>query len=68
MAAPYDALVSGISEGGHRVTDAQVNSVVQASGSEKAAFEIIAAAAMGAGLMRWRLALKALDEVRDASA
>lgn len=42
--------------------------VVQAAGREKAAFEIVAAAAMGAGLMRWRLAVKALDEASDATA
>jgi hypothetical protein len=69
MAAPSDDLASRIGECSHRVTDAQVEGVVQAAaGSEKAAFEIIAAAAMGAGLMRWRLAVKALDESSDASA
>jgi hypothetical protein len=68
MAAPYDDLASRIGECSHRVTDAQVEGVVRAAGSEKAAFEIIAAAAMGAGLMRWRLAVKALDESSDASA
>jgi hypothetical protein len=68
MAVPYDDLANQIGECSHRVTDAQVEGVVQAAGSEKAAFEIIAAAAMGAGLMRWRLAVKALDEANDASA
>jgi hypothetical protein len=68
MAIPYDDLASQIGECSHRVTDAQVEGVVKAAGSEKAAFEIIAAAAMGAGLMRWRLAVKALDEASDASA
>lgn len=68
MAVPYDDLASQIGECSHRVTEAQVKRVVQAAGSEKAAFEIIAAAAMGAGLMRWRLALKTLEEASDASA
>jgi hypothetical protein len=68
MTVPYDDLASQIGECSHRVTDAQVEGVVHAAGSEKAAFEIIAAAAMGAGLMRWRLALKALDEASDAPA
>ena len=36
-------------------------SVVQAIGSEKAAFEVIAAAALGAGLLRWQRGLKVLD-------
>jgi len=67
MAVPYDDLARQIGEHSYRVTDAQVESVVQAAGSEKAAFEIIAAAAMGAGLARWRLAIKALDEASDAS-
>ena len=43
-------------------------SVVQAIGSEKAAFEVIVAAALGAGLLRWQRGLKVLDEVADASA
>ena len=68
MAVSYDDLASQIGESSHRVTDAQVEGVVQAAGSEKAAFEIIAAAAMGAGLLRWRLAVGALDEASDASA
>jgi hypothetical protein len=67
MPGPYDELARQIGESSHRVTDAQVEGVVQAAGSEKAAFEIIAAAAMGAGLMRWRLAIKALDEASDAT-
>lgn len=43
-------------------------SVVQAIGSEKAAFEVIAAAALGAGLLRWQRGLKVLDGVADAPA
>jgi hypothetical protein len=39
-------------EAAWRVTDAQVASVRAAAGSEKAAFELIAAAATGAGLLR----------------
>jgi hypothetical protein len=38
------------------------------AGSEKAAFELIAAAATGAGLFRWQHAIKALEEATDASA
>jgi hypothetical protein len=48
------------------VTDAQVTSVVAATGSEKAAFELIAAAATGAGLLRWQQAMRALKDLDDA--
>lgn len=66
--APYDELDRQIGEAAHRVTDAQVSSVLTATGSEKATFEIIAAAALGAGLLRWEQAMKVLDEVTNASA
>jgi hypothetical protein len=55
-------------EAAYRVTDAQVSAVLTATGSEKATFEIIAAAALGAGLLRWEQAMKVLDEVTNASA
>jgi hypothetical protein len=51
-----------------RVTDAQVSNVLIAAGSEKAAFEIIAAAALGAELARWEQAMNVLDEATDAPA
>jgi len=44
-----------------------VERLVSEVGSEKGAFEVIVAAAMGAGLLRWRSAIKVLDEVTDAS-
>lgn len=68
MANPYDALAHQIDEASHRVTDAQVASVLRAAGSEKAAFEIVVAAATGAGLLRWRQATKILNEATDAAA
>jgi hypothetical protein len=68
MAAPYDALAREIGEASYRVTDAQVARVLQAAGSEKAAFEIVAAAAVGASLSRWQHAMKALDEAKNAPA
>jgi hypothetical protein len=67
MAAPYDDFARQIGQSAARVTDGQVASVVAATGGEKAAFEIIAAAALGAGLLRWRLATKALEEAADAA-
>ena len=66
--APYDALAHQIGEAADRITDAQVVSVVTAAGSEKAAFELIVAAATGAGLTRWQQAIRALKEAGDASA
>ena len=66
--ALYDDLARQIGESATGVTDEKVMSVVQAIGSEKAAFEVIAAAALGAGLLRWQRGLKVLDEVADASA
>jgi hypothetical protein len=65
-----DSLRRRVLEGqsAHRVTDIQVAGVLQAMGSEKAAFEVIAAAAVGAGLVRWRQAMRALEEATDAPA
>lgn len=66
--APYDDLARQIGEAAYRTTDAQVASVLAAVGTEKAAFEIIAAAATGAGLLRWQLAIQALEQADDAPA
>ena len=64
----YDDLARQIGEAACRTSDAQVASVLQKAGSKKAAFELIAAAAMGAGLLRWQQAVKALEETTDAPA
>jgi hypothetical protein len=66
--APFDDLARQIGEAAYRVTDAQVSDVLTATGSEKATFEIVAAAALGAGLLRWQQAMKVLDEAIDAPA
>lgn len=63
----YSDLARQIGDAAHRVTDAQVASAVSVAGSEKAAFEIIAAAAVGAGLLRWQQAIKTLEEAGDAT-
>ncbi len=68
LKAPYDDLVLQISTFAAGVTDMQVASVVQATGSERATFEVIAAAALGAGLLRWRQGIKVLNEATDAPA
>ena len=60
--APFDDLAKQIGEAACRTTDVQVANVVTAARSEKAAFELIVVAATGAGLLRWRQAIKALEE------
>ena len=64
---PYDALVAQIDGDSSRVTDAQVRAVREAAGSEKAAFEVILTAAVGAGLHRWDAADRAIAEAGDAT-
>ena len=66
LAAPYDDLANQIGQSAARVTDEQLASVLRATGSEKSAFEIIVAAALGAGLLRWRQGIKVLDEAANA--
>lgn len=66
--SPYDDLARQIGEAAFRTTDAQVANVVAATANEKASFELIAAAALGAGLLRWQQAIKALEQAGDAPA
>lgn len=66
--SPYDDLARQIGEAAYRTTDAQVADVLSATGSEKAVFEVILAAAVGAGFFRWQQAMKALEEAIDAPA
>jgi hypothetical protein len=66
--APYDDLARQIGEAASGTTDAQVADVLAAARSEKAAFEVIAAAATGAAMLRWERAIKALEEARHAPA
>jgi hypothetical protein len=62
MAAPYDDIARQIGESSYQVTDVQVTNTVAATGSEAAAFELIMAATLGAGLWRWRVGIKVLEE------
>lgn len=68
VAEPYDALARQIGADSFRVTDAQVDAVRQATGSDKAAFEVIMSACIGAGLTRWDAAVRAIEEATDAPA
>jgi hypothetical protein len=65
LEAPYDDLARQIGQAAYKVTDAQVARVVGRTGGEGAAFELIVAAALGAGLHRWRRGLKALEEAAE---
>jgi hypothetical protein len=64
---PYDELAQQIGAAAYRTTDEQVTNVLTAAGSERAAFEVIIAAAVGAGLLRWSQAVDVLNEATDAS-
>jgi hypothetical protein len=65
---PYDELARQIGEAADRVTDAQVSAVRAATGTDKAAFEIVMTASIGAGLARWDAAIRVIEEVSDAPA
>ncbi len=65
VAAPYDDLARQIGEAAYRTTDAQVAAVRDAAGSDKAAFEIIMSACIGAGLVRWDAAVRVIEEATD---
>ncbi len=60
--AAYDDLAQQIGQAAYKVTNEQVKKVVEKTGSEKAAFELIVAAAVGAGLYRWQKGLSLLKE------
>jgi hypothetical protein len=66
--APYEDVARQVGILAARVTDAQVKELVAAAGSDKAAFELVVAAAVGAGLLRWQRGLAALEEAMDAPA
>jgi len=65
--APFDVLVRHVDEASYRVTDAEVAAVRQAAGSEKAAFEILMAAAIGAAMLRFDRAMDALEGASNAA-
>jgi hypothetical protein len=66
LSAPYDELARQMGEAAYQVTDEQVAKVVEAAGSERAAFELIVAAALGAGLHRLWRGLTVLETARPA--
>jgi hypothetical protein len=68
VAEPYDVLARQIGDASYRVTDAEVDAVRQATGCDKAAFEIVMSASIGAGLARWDTAVRVIEEAIDAPA
>jgi uncharacterized peroxidase-related enzyme len=62
LEAPYDDLAQQIGQAAYKVTDEQVATVVKRAGSERAAYELIVASALGAGLHRWRRGINCLEE------
>lgn len=68
MAEPYETLVRLIADASYRVTDAHVDAVRDATGSDKGAFEIVMAACVGAGIARWDIAVRAIEDATDAPA
>jgi uncharacterized peroxidase-related enzyme len=61
--AAYNDLAQQIGRAANNVTDEQVKKVVEKAGNEKAAFELIVAAAVGAGFYRWEKGLGIMQEV-----
>ena len=66
IAPPYDDLAHQIGEAAYRVSDAQMAAVRELAGTDRAAFELVAAAAVGAALKRWTAGLAAIDEASSA--
>jgi alkylhydroperoxidase family enzyme len=58
----YDELALCIGKAAYKCTDELIKKVIKNAGSEKAAFELITAAAIGAGLYRWDKGLSVLKE------
>src|SRR6185503_4422202 len=58
---PFDELALNISKAAYKVTDEQVTGVARAIGSEEAAFDLITATGVSAGLYRWQAGLRILQ-------
>jgi alkylhydroperoxidase family enzyme len=58
---PYDELALCIGKAAYNCTDEQIKNVIKKAGSQKAAFELITAAAVGAGLYRWNKGLSVMN-------
>jgi hypothetical protein len=64
---PFGSLAELVGAASYRVTDAHVGAVRVAAGSDKAAFEVVMSASVGAGLARWDAAWAVIEEAFGAS-
>lgn len=64
---PHVRLARTVGSASYRVTDEMVADVRAETGSEKATFEVVLSAGIGAGLRRWDAALAAITEADDAT-
>lgn len=67
VAEPYAKFASLVGQSSYKVTDAQLQAVRDATGSDKAAFEVVMSASIGAGLRRWDAAVAAIEEAGNAT-
>lgn len=61
----YDSIALQVGQSSYSVTDELVGKVVSKTGSEKAAFELITAAAVGRGLYIWQKGSGLLKQLKD---
>ncbi|HKT56628.1 MAG TPA: hypothetical protein VJR25_07640 [Microbacterium sp.] len=66
LAEPYGSVARDIGAASYRVTAAQIDAVREVAGSDRAAFEVVMSASVGAGLHRWDAAMRAIREATDA--
>lgn len=64
---PRALLARTIGEASYRVTDEMVAGVRAETGSDRATFEVVMSAGIGAALRRWDAALAAIGEATDAT-
>lgn len=61
---PYNEIAFQVGEASYKVEDEKVSNLIKKVGSDKAAFELIVAAAVSAGLYRWDKGTKILLDFR----
>ena len=67
LTSPVGDLARLVGTASYRVTDAIVADVRGALGSDVAAFEVVVSASVGAGLMRWDAASRAIADAAGAA-
>lgn len=60
----YDSLALQMGQSSYKITDGEIRKVVDQVGSEKAAFELITAAAVGTGLYLWQRGTDLMTEIK----